>query len=76
MITPSTGSTPKLADQFDISLIILAALNMAPLIHHNIPVVESELLAMQGFHVLLGRDVLRGCLLHYDGLGGLFSLAY
>ena len=44
--------------------------------HRNIAVLESKLLNAQGFHVLLGRDILSGCLLTYDGLNGLFSLAY
>jgi len=74
--TPSTGAQPASANQYDVSLVILTAANLAPLIHATMPVVETELVSMQGFHVLLGRDVLRGCLLVYDGQNGLFSLAY
>ncbi len=41
----------------------------------TIPVVAAVLLP-QGFHALIGRDVLSHCLLTYDGASGLFSLAY
>ena len=74
--TPSTGLQPVSADQFDISLTIITAPNMVPLVYSTIPVVQSELLVVQGFHMLLGRDVLRSCLLTFDGQNGLFSLAY
>jgi hypothetical protein len=70
--TPTTGAKPASANQYDVSLVILTAENLPPLIHPIMPVVEAELVSMQGFHVLLGRDVLRGCLLTYDGMNGLF----
>lgn len=76
MNTPSTGAQPVLVDQYDISLVILTDPNHPPLYRAAMPVVCSELVVQQGFHVLLGRDVLRGCLLTYDGVNGLFSLAY
>lgn len=76
IITPSTGMEPILVDQFDVSLLILAAPNEQPLFRAAMPVLSSELVVQQGFHVLLGRDVLRRCLLTYDGVSGLFSLAY
>lgn len=75
LLTPSTGAQPTLADQYDASLVILASDQQAPLVHPAIPVVASEL-TVQGIHMLLGRDVLGGCLLTYDGVNGLFSLAY
>ena len=76
MNTPSTGEQAASADQYDVSLMVLSAPNVPPLMHRNIAVLESKLLNAQGFHVLLGRDILSGCLLTYDGLNGLFSLAY
>jgi hypothetical protein len=76
MITPSSGDHPIVVNQYDVSLVIPASQNQPPLFHANIPVVESKLHKLQGFHMLLGRDVLKGCLLTYDGLSGLFSLAY
>jgi hypothetical protein len=65
-----------MASQYDVSLTIPSVANRPSLFHHTIPVVEAQLLAAQGFHVLIGRDVLRGCLLTYDGMSGLFSLAF
>jgi hypothetical protein len=65
-----------MASQYDVSLTIPSTTNKPSLFHHTIPVVEAQLLLPQGFHVLLGRDVLRGCLLTYDGANGLFSLAF
>lgn len=74
--SPTTGQQPVVADTYDVSLTIYATANQPPLIHHTVPAVASELLAAQGIHALIGRDILRSCLLMYDGMGGLFSLAY
>jgi hypothetical protein len=30
----------------------------------------------QGFHALLGRDILQQCQVTYNGLAGFFTLAY
>lgn len=73
--TPSTGAQPHQAFQFDIGLIIPAP-NGAPLVRASLAVVASELFQQQGFHALIGRDVLRGCILTYNGSAGLFMLAY
>jgi hypothetical protein len=70
--TPSTGLTPHTADQYDIGLAIP---NGIPLILRTIPVVASELLP-QGFHALLGRDILEQCLFVYNGKDGFFTLAF
>lgn len=74
--TPTTGNTPALADQYDVSLMIPSAQDSPALVHHALAVVQADLLQVQGFHVLVGRDVLQGCLLTYDGKTGLFTLAY
>jgi len=76
MVTPSTGAGSVTAEQYDVSLVIPSAAGHPPLAHLTIPVTKSHLHAAQGFHALIGRDVLRGCLLTYDGLNGIFSLAY
>jgi hypothetical protein len=76
MTTPSTGTQPVAADTYDISLVIYAAATQHPLVHHTIPVASAELLAAQGFHALIGRDILQGCLLVYHGQDGVFSLAF
>jgi len=73
--TPSTGTTPHIADQYDVALIIPPGTG-APLIFQTIPVVSSELLTAQGFHALIGRDILDKCFFVYNGGVGLFTLAY
>ncbi len=75
--TPSTGPNPHSADLYDVSIAIPGALQThSPLIMENIPVLCADLLAAQGFHALVGRDILSLCLLCYDGLRGTFTLAY
>ncbi len=73
--TPSTGETPHQAEQFDASLIIPAPQGPA-LVFRTIPVVASALLAAQGFHALIGRDLLDQCVFFYNGSLKLFTLAY
>jgi len=70
--TPSTGATPHSADQYDVGLAIP---NGTPLVLQTIPVVAAELLP-QGFHALIGRDILDQCLLVYNGKIRLFTLAF
>ena len=73
--TPSTGSIPHSANQYDVGFAIPDD-GGTPLFLQTIPVVESELLASQGFHVLLGSDILEHCLLVYNGKDAFFSLAF
>jgi len=74
--TPTTGDTPAVANQYDVSVMIPAGPGHAPLIQQTVPVIKSWLLPKQGFHALIGLDILRGCHLTYDGQNGLFTLAY
>ena len=75
--TPSTGSQPHNADQYDVSLIVPGSgPTQAPLVVNNLPVICAELVLQQGFHALVGRDILAQCLLEYNGATGLFTLAY
>jgi hypothetical protein len=80
MLTPSTGNTPIDADTYDVSIIVpgtvTGGLPDPPLILQNVPVSASELFVAQGFHALLGRDILQRCVLMYNGAIGLFTLAY
>jgi predicted aspartyl protease len=77
MLTPTTGATPVLVEQFDVGLIIPGqSAKHAPLAFHTTPVVASALYAAQGFHALIGRDILRHCILNYNGDFGYFSLGY
>jgi hypothetical protein len=75
MMTPSTGATPHTADQYDVGLIIPGP-GLPPLLFQTIPVACVELLTPQGFHALIGRDILQKCLLHYNGTTQLFTLAF
>ena len=75
--TPSSGATPVIMEQYDASLLIPGAdPTHFPLILRTIPVVSAELLATQGFEVLIGRDILQGCVLVYNGTMGFFTLAF
>jgi hypothetical protein len=76
LTTPSTGATPHDADQYDIGLIIPAATGTPPLVLQTIPAVSSYLIAAQGFHALIGRDILDRCLFVYNGDVRLFTLAF
>jgi hypothetical protein len=77
MITPSTGATPHQAAEYDAALVIPpAGPGQSPLVFPTIGVVESDLFAAQGFHALIGRNVLVNCFFHYNGATGLFTLAY
>lgn len=75
--TPSTGATPHQAQQFDVSLFIPGSTpHQPPLSLGAVPVIESSLLAQQGFHALIGRDILSLCVMVYNGDGGFFTLAF
>lgn len=76
MSTPSTGATPATVDLYDVSFSIFSTQEEAPLSYRTIPAIETQLLESQGFHVLIGRDVLKHCMLVFDGRNGRFSLAF
>lgn len=74
MMTPSTGAVAVEADTFDVSIIIPSG-NQQPLVRPIMSVCASELIH-QGYHALLGRDILRHCHVTYNGSAGFFTLAY
>ena len=75
--TPSTGSQPHITEQYDVLLVVPGATaTHQPLVRPNLAVISAKLLAPQGFHALIGRDVLSMCLLEYNGATNMFSLAY
>lgn len=74
--TPSTGTTPAKKNLYDVSLRILSTLTDPSLYFPTIAVMESDLFAAQGIHALIGRDVLSRCLLTYNGVTNLFTLAF
>jgi hypothetical protein len=64
-------------NQYDVGIIIPGpTLNHPPFILHTLAVVETALFAAQGFHSLIGRDILEHCVLTYNGSMGQFILAY
>lgn len=77
MNTPSTGAAPHVANQYDVRIVIPGPGPTYPaFFSHTVPVVEAQLLSTQGFHALIGRDILQHCLLAYNGALGMFTLAY
>jgi predicted aspartyl protease len=73
MHTPSTAGAPILCEQYDIKLVIPHAS-----LHGTfgaIAVIASEFLT-QGFHGLLGRDILSQCVLIYNGEIGFYTLSF
>jgi hypothetical protein len=76
VLTPTTGNVPVTTDQYDIGLAIYAATVQAPLMLPTVPVITAELLQPQGFHALIGRDILSQCVLVYNGSSGFFTLAF
>ena len=75
--TPSTGTRPHTAQQYDVSIAIPGASpSHIPLFASNVPVVAAQLLTAQGFQALFGRDILADCLFTYNGSMGNFTLAY
>lgn len=76
VITPSTGNTPHQASQYDIGLMIPPSrTDHQPLIFPTLAVTESAL-THQGIQALIGRDILRDCILEYNGSTGTFTLAF
>ena len=76
MLTPSTQDGPVPANQYDCGLIIFATFNENPYFVRNLAVTEASLFERQGFHALIGRDVLANCVLIYNGTIEHYTLAF
>lgn len=77
MVTPSSGAQPHTTYQYDIGIVIPGpSASHAPFVLPTLAVAECALFASQGFHALIGRDVLEHCVLTYNGSTRLFILAY
>ena len=76
LLTPSTGNVPERADEYDCGVFIFAESTENPYAIRNLPVVETPLLQSQGFHALIGRDVLAKCVLIYNGSANTYTLAF
>jgi len=71
--TPSTGNAPHQCNQYDVHLTIIhPRLSFAI---PALPIIESDF-SQQGIQGLLGRDVLAGCVLVYNGEVGFYTLAF
>jgi hypothetical protein len=76
MATPSTGAAPHTTDQYDVALVIPGAdAGALPYMHGTLAVAECDL-AAQGLQALIGRDVLKDCVFHYNGSIASFTLAF
>lgn len=76
LMTPTTGASPHTADQYDVGLLIPPAVpHHLPHVVGTLPVMASDL-SVQGLQALIGRDILRDCLLAYNGTMGFFTLAF
>lgn len=74
--TPSTGTTAVHYQQFDVCLLIAGFSLAQPIFRRDtIAVVELDLKGL-GVDVLIGRDILSECVLHYNGVTGAYTLAF
>ena len=62
-------------DEYDVCLSVYRHANEVPCGIENLAVLESDLIPL-GFHVLLGRDSLSRCILHYNGATRNCTLAF
>jgi predicted aspartyl protease len=72
--TASTGVAPVVSDMYAVEL-SLAGETMG-LLATDLQVVAAKDLGGLSVEVLLGRDILKRCLLVYNGHAGLFTLAF
>ena len=75
ILTPSTGTESHECSLFDVALVILMGSAQKHTPSATTAVIEATL-SGQGFHALIGRDVLSQGLLVYDGKAGNLSLAF
>jgi predicted aspartyl protease len=77
IVTPSTGSETHTTETYDVDFAIGGAnADDPPLVISNLRIATSELFLRQGIHALIGRDVLKRCILVYNGSINAFSLCF
>ena len=75
--TPSTGDKPRSGSQYEVTLVLETRVpDESALVFDRLEVVALDLVAWQGVHAILGRDVLDRCLLVYHGPEAQFTVAY
>lgn len=73
IVTPSTGNTPHLCNQYDVGIMIYHPEKQ--IFVFNMPIIESRLRSF-GYDALVGRDVLEKCLLVYNGADATCTLSF
>ena len=73
--TASSGDIAHQTDMYDIGLIVPSP-QRPFLARPTLPVMAALLFKQQGFHALIGREILAKCVFHYNGAAKLFTLAY
>jgi len=76
IVTPSTGQGTHTAETYDVDFSIGAGPDDTPLSISNLRIASCDLFLKQGIHALIGRDILKRCILIYNGSEGVFSLAF
>lgn len=77
IVTPSTGNQTHTTETYDVDLLIGGANPTdTPLHMPNLRISASELFLHQGIHALIGRDVLKRCILVYNGAVNVFSVCF
>lgn len=75
MVSPTTGNMPQDVNTYDVSIFI-PGVTSPPHVLQTLEVAECQLLQQQGFHVLIGRDILGSFIFHYNGPLKLISISY
>ena len=73
--TPSSGAAPHTVDLYDVGIYIPAT-NPPPLVFPTVAVAGCQLFQAQGFHALIGRDILDLCMLFYNGPLKVLTLSF
>lgn len=72
--TPSTGAGGHTCNQYDVAIAMVNPQSWH-IMSWTLPIIETDLSA-QNIMGLIGRDLLVGCLLVYNGYEGFISLTY
>lgn len=76
IVTPSTGQATHTTETYDVDFTIGAAPTDTPLVIPNLRIAACELFLRQGIHALIGRDIMRRCILIYNGEMNFFTLSF
>ena len=73
--SPTSGTNPQTVNVYDVCIWIPGA-TPPPFFLNTVAVAESQLLQAQGFHALIGRDILASCVINYNGPLGFVTVSY